>query len=486
MRAKAYVSTAVVVAGLALGGGVLGRGAGPASAATASLNPMGVNGDFTIVTTGDASMGNSELEGSLAVGGDVRFPNGTYPIIHSSGLTPTAYDIPVVAGDPTRLLTRGTFVPGTNGEVTVDSRGYVEDDQRGFVKIGDLADLQVTERGSGAIWVANGPSGTQQGIYDPNQLYNGGEPNSRVGAPGAYDDYFADLDVTQDEATECLTELTPVESDQVHVSTLSPGGSTGEMTADIEAGKTNVLEIPYAQLSTFNVLRTTGAALGADTPLVVRVIGAPDGATIDLPQFAGTESPNADQPNPVAPYVLYDFSSYPEGASLTIGGDTLVSGSIYAPGLDLTVDVGTPVEGQIYTETLTTAGGEIHHYLFLGEVSCGDVEPTPTPTEPTPTEPTPTEPTPTEPTPTEPTPSESPSESPTESTPTEAPSEPEQSDAVPSAPADSSGPTPSPSYGDSETLPDTGAPVSVLGVAVGVALLSAGGLLIMYARRQRN
>ncbi|MFJ9392747.1 collagen-binding domain-containing protein [Nocardioides sp. NPDC101246] len=461
-----------MVAGLALGGGILGSGAGPASAATTSLNPMGVNGDFTIVTTADATMGNGELEGSLAVGGDVRFPNGTYPIIHSSGLTPTAYDIPVVAGDPTRLLTRGTFVPGTNGEVTVDSRGYVEDDQRGFVKIGDLAGLQVTERGAGAVWVADGPSGTQQGIYNPNQLYNGGEPNSRVGAPTGYDDYFADLDVSPDEATECLNELIPVESDEVHVSTLTPGSSAAEMTADIVAGKTNVLEIPYAQLSTFSVLRTTGAPLAADTPLVVRVVGAPDGATIDLPQFTGTESPNADQPNPVAPYVLYDFSSYAEGTSLTIGGDTLVSGSIYAPGLDLTVDVGTPVEGQIFTDTLTTGGGEIHHYLFLGEVSCGDVEPSPSPTEPTPTDPTPTDPTP--------------SESPSEPVPTESPSEPEQSDAVPSAPADSSGPTPAPSYGDSEMLPDTGSPVSVLGIAIGVALLSGGALLIMFARRQRG
>ncbi|MFD7074436.1 collagen-binding domain-containing protein [Nocardioides sp. NPDC059952] len=480
--AKTYVSTAVVVAGLALGAGILGSGAGPASAATGSLNPMGVNGLFTIVTTADATMGNGELEGSLAVGGDVRFPNGTYPIIHSSGLTPTDYDIPVVAGDPTRLLTGGTFVPGNNGEVTVDSRGYVNDAQRGFVKIGDLTDLQVTERGAGAIWVANGPSGTEQGIYNPNQLYNGGEPASRVGAPGAYDAYFADLEVSSDDATECLTELTPVESDEVHVSTLSPGGNAAEMTVDLEAGKTNVLEIPYAQLSTFSVLRTTGAALAADTPLVVRVVGAPDGATIDLPQFAGTESPNADQPNPVAPYVLYDFSSYAEGTSLTIGGDTLVSGSIYAPGLDLTVDVGTPVEGQIFTDTLTTGGGEIHHYLFLGEVSCGDVEPSPSPTEPTPTEPTPTDPTPTEPTPTDPTPSESPSEP----APTESPSEPEQSDAVPSAPADSSGPEVSTSPVGSETLPATGSPVSVLGVAIGVALLSGGALLIMFARRQRS
>ena len=64
------------------------QGAQPSSALTGS--PFtGANG-FTVVAVGNASFGNVELEGSAAVGGDATFTQ-SYPVIHTSGLTPPTY-----------------------------------------------------------------------------------------------------------------------------------------------------------------------------------------------------------------------------------------------------------------------------------------------------------------------------------------------------------------------------------------------------------
>ena len=82
-------------------------GMAPATGAVSGSDLSFLHG-FTVVSFGDASIGNHELEGTLAVGGVVTFDKG-YPMVHSTGLAPTGYALPRVGGDPTRLLVGGQF-----------------------------------------------------------------------------------------------------------------------------------------------------------------------------------------------------------------------------------------------------------------------------------------------------------------------------------------------------------------------------------------
>lgn len=81
------------------------------STCSSPQNPMGgstpknSNAGFTIFTTGDADLENSELEGSLAVGGSAYFGNGStdYPIFHNDAGSGN-YSLPTIEGDSTRVL----------------------------------------------------------------------------------------------------------------------------------------------------------------------------------------------------------------------------------------------------------------------------------------------------------------------------------------------------------------------------------------------
>ncbi|MCL2729984.1 MAG: choice-of-anchor A family protein, partial [Actinomycetia bacterium] len=351
-----------------------GSGSGGSGGAS-TLNPMAVNNGFTVFTSGNGTFGNSEIEGSIASGGNVTFSNPSFAMIHSSGLAPTSYTLPVIDGDPTRLMVGGRFLPGSSGEMDVSSRGYVSADQLGFTKIGDLGNVQVSSRGPNMVWIANGPSGTVQAIYDENQPYVAGTNpavSSRVQLQQGFASYFAAQAATQAATTTCLTGLSTAGSSGVNVTSLTQDGWAQAQDINIVAGKTNVLVVPASSVifSSAPNLILTGAPLNATTTLVIQVTGLANGQTLAMPAFQAAANTSATQPSIVAPYTLWDFSGDPAGSSLTLTGSK-VSGSIYAPGLSLSTNVSTPIEGSIFTQNLTTAGGEIHHYPFSGTLACG-------------------------------------------------------------------------------------------------------------------
>src|SRR5699024_8321427 len=74
-----------------------------ASAETTTFNPFDVNQGFSIVTLGDATVGNNELEGSIAAFGSIASTSSNYPLVHKvAGMGD--YTVPTIDGDPVRLL----------------------------------------------------------------------------------------------------------------------------------------------------------------------------------------------------------------------------------------------------------------------------------------------------------------------------------------------------------------------------------------------
>ena len=421
-------------------------------AAPVALNPMAAAGDFTVKTEGDARFDGVEVEGSLAIGGDYTFVGGL-PIIHSSGLTPSDYVIPVIDDDRTRLMVRGTFdTAGSSGVSEVSSRDDTGQDgngQLGYVKIGQVGDLQVSARGANNVWIADGPSGAEPGIHDPNQPFSD-DPTPAEGSrvqlsETGWDDYFDSLDNT-DDVTSCLAELEENTS-------IEDGDDANQVQIPITPGVTNVLEVtPDSPLFSAVSVALTGAELGPATTLVIKVVDAA-GATLAVPRFEAANNTSATNPNVLAPYLLWDLSAN-AGSPVELTGEK-ISGSVYAPGVALTLSQSSPFEGTIISETLHTeaSSGELHHYRFLGAIQCEEATPSPTPTN---------------------TPTESPS------TPSESPSTPTESATTPET---TTGSTPSGSRSSGGELASTGAQAGLLYLLVGGLCLVAAGAGLLWSRR---
>lgn len=355
---------------LALVGSVALSPLSPALADTPGSNPLAPLGGFTVVTAGDGVLGNVELEGSLAVGGDLSILR-SYAFIHSSGLTPTDYALPTVDGDPTRVLIGGQYLAASSsGVAEASSHGNTSPAQLGFVKIGDTSNVALNPRGSGGagVWIsASGTSaGSEPAIYVTDRV---AQPQSTVSAPGAF---AAAFEGSFSILTDTATSLTNLDTcTQAHRTALTPGSHAGQRAITLVAGFTNYLTVTAADLS-FSEIVFDGVQPSADTPVIFNVIGSPDSVTI--PRFVAANNSSATNPNLVAPFVLWNFGAVP--GPVTIHGEK-VSGSILAPDTNVILDASSPFEGQLVAQALTTAGGEIHHYAFQGNVACLTGEPDP-------------------------------------------------------------------------------------------------------------
>lgn len=111
--AQALAATGLVVAAT-LGATAL---SGTATAATTTFNPFSANRGFTMVVRGDAQLGNSELEGSIAVLGSVSSAkqNG-YALPHVVAGRGD-YAVPLIDGTPVRILA-DRFVGGGGFDVS--------------------------------------------------------------------------------------------------------------------------------------------------------------------------------------------------------------------------------------------------------------------------------------------------------------------------------------------------------------------------------
>lgn len=350
---------------------------GPAGAASGE-NPLAFTKGFTVLTLTDATLGNHEIEGTLAIGRDARF-TGNYPVIHSSGLTPTGYQLPVADGVPVRMMIGNEFVPGETGVIEVSSNGFTDPSQIGQVKIGDVSNLAINPRGSTGTWLSKTgtPSGTEQGMFISDQV---NQDPTTIEAPGVFDATLPGVRAAAEAAADDLAN--PSECLDSVETFLESGGDAGSRNVAITPGAVNYLNLTSDQLGDY-VIDLVGGTLGTDTALVINV--APDptlpapvtGYSATMPRFDAASNTSASQPNTIAPYTVWNFGNF--DGTITLGGEKS-SGTLLAPSATLDLQLQSPTEGQVISDFLITSGGEIHHYEYLSTLTCGDVVPTSTTT----------------------------------------------------------------------------------------------------------
>lgn len=366
MPASASVSAAAPTVLPARGPVVLGPG-------VSAVNPLTLAGGYTVYAQRDAVLGNSEFEGSIAVGRQLRITQAaTYQFAHVIAGT-GSYVLPTVDGDPTRVLI-GAYGPdpaSNPGRAQVSSLGATQPSQFGDLKVVDRAAPFVTfTRGDWLRYARTSGTDDPPLIDAQNQDYpDDSTPPTTSDGDGSIFTYTtgadtqsvvagyveASADADEEEISQCFADV--VDPDQ-------PVGHPVEILEDVgdrivlgplSPDQPNVLE--YADIAGSRLLQFSDGTPGPLNPLVIHVD----------PGTTAIQAPAIDPEGTYSPYVVWDLSQVT--GSVSISADGRGDGSIYAPDANLTISA-QPWDGQVVANDVTIEGGEVHSYLFAGALPC--------------------------------------------------------------------------------------------------------------------
>ncbi|MBL9122619.1 MAG: choice-of-anchor A family protein [Planctomycetaceae bacterium] len=314
-------------------GSVLALGVSPAWAAFANLGPAG---DFNLFLFGDNTQFNSDVEGRLAVGGNVDFTTKNSSFTVGSKSDPNGINL-VVGGNfknQWNTLTGGMIVNGN-----VDWMGPTI---TGAVNVNGNADFHNSGGSIGGPVNVVGTYTRPQWGFPPNAA-------SPVVTPLPFD--FAAVQ-------------SYLQSESAYLASLAPNGSKSIQFQQVHLTAAG----PAEGLYTFNV---TGAELTAAAGHGL-FISAPAGSTVVVNVDGAANNFNSmgifltgvDRQ-----HVLYNFS---QSTSLFIDSIS-IEGTILAPYASVNFNNGQ-INGTIIANNLT-GGGESHLHLFQGTLPSPVPEP---------------------------------------------------------------------------------------------------------------
>ncbi|WP_176697067.1 DUF5979 domain-containing protein [Microbacterium sp. 3J1] len=368
--------TAFVAAlALAATGGVVVSTSVPAPAAAdypETVNPFAIGGGFTVYARENALIQNQETEGSIAVGSTATFAPASasqYTIIHVSAGTGD-YDLPVVDGDPTRLLV-GSYSPDSTGILAITSAGTTEPNRLGALKMVERdGPWQAFSRADWLRLNENPSNPDQTPLIDATHQQYPADAAPPTGAAGggsiytvdtsatAVADYVeANRDASWAEAQSCLAEIADPLGDLGFPVGVAERADTRIVLERLSPDQPNVVD--YADIAGAALLQfSPGPTPGVSNPLVIRV---PAGTT----EVIGART---DPQGAYSPYIMWDLSAV-TGDITVRAAEGRIDGSVYAPEASVTVDA-APLDGQVVGRDVTLQGGETHSFLFAGEIAC--------------------------------------------------------------------------------------------------------------------
>ncbi|WP_172979617.1 DUF5979 domain-containing protein [Agromyces agglutinans] len=337
------------------------------------VNPFTLSGGFTVYAIDDAVLANTEFEGSIAVGDQLRVTQqASYQFAHVIAGT-GSYVLPTIDGDPTRVLA-GSYDPNpatNSGRVEITSAGATEPAQVGDLKLVDrTTPFTSFTRASWLRYALAQGSDTPPLIDAQNQEYpdDAQPPTSSAGDGSIYTydtgedtasvvaSYVqANAQAREDEIDQCLIDIIDPESPNGYPVEIAEDAGDRIVLGTLSPDQPNIVQ--YADIAGARLLQFSDGTPGPSNPLVIHV---EPGTTSILP-------PAIDPEGTYSPYVLWDLSqvSGPVAFSTDGRGD----GSIYAPNADLSI-IAQPWDGQIIANSVMIAGGEVHSYLFAGGLPC--------------------------------------------------------------------------------------------------------------------
>ncbi|WP_293787946.1 collagen-binding domain-containing protein, partial [uncultured Aeromicrobium sp.] len=341
-------------------------------AASATFNPFEINNGFTIVSQGDAHLNNGEIEGSIAVLGQISSgnPNG-YPVVHNAAGEPD-YPVPTIDGTPVRILAHEFVGDGSFDVSNRDDSGTIASDSpeaNATVKLVTTAGVTGSQRAE-FLRLTNADGGH---IDLKSVRFEAADVSDYQTAESSVEAYFSDMETHVAQSNQCLASMYDPSLDLTHSVTLTDEGGL-VFAEEFATDRPNVINYDDVAGKTIKMDRAEGYRPSADAPLVVKV--ASDTTELKKLNIEGW-SPGAGKDQSLARYILFDLSDV--AGSVTIDG--LEMGAIWAPKADLNFASGVTTNGQWFSGggITTSGGGEIHHHTFLGKLPCGDTPVAPTP-----------------------------------------------------------------------------------------------------------
>jgi len=333
MRARRVFAFIASALALAIGFSAISAAATFESAAAAGTNPLGPLKGFTVVTQGDATFGNSgEIEGSLAVGGNLAFQQ------YNLAPNQDGSALPIVDGQSNV----GLFVGGT---VTFPGNGKFDINGGGVARITGTSGMSVSA--DQRLY-----AGANQQAYVKSQVGTQTTVASYTATAGAYAAAFpSSTFATLASTSSSYAAITSTGGDYAVVGAL--GNPGGEPVLTLTAGKINIWNVSSTLLAGKTAFQfANGVTPSATTPLVINVTDG-NGGTMNAVRVGDKTT---------APYVLWNFSGW---TALEITGSAQLNGAILAPSAAVKNSNGSETNGQIVAKSfVSNTAAEIHHYGF--------------------------------------------------------------------------------------------------------------------------
>jgi hypothetical protein len=362
-RAGALIGAAGVVTASLAGTALVAIAATTAQAdsAVATFNPFDVNEGFTILSRGDAKLGNAEVEGSVAAFGTLSTtaPQGKFTFLQRSAGT-GEFTVPEIDGERVRVLAGN--LGAVKAEMSNERATSIETGSEAIGKFGSLGSYAFST--NSLLKITDGAN-----FFQFNAL-SGVESNvgKLKAAKSDVSEYFTDTEQRIAASTQCLNQLTTAPNALAAFPSVGEEGGMAKLTG-LSTTQPNVITLPLTgETWDHRPLTFTGIKLGsfrpsAQAPLIFKV---PAGTTT-LPEIKleGFSANGEDQK--LASYILWDLSDVTGDFTL----QPQVLGAVYAPNTDLTVSAALSVNGQWLSQDFTSTGdAEIHHHNFTAELPC--------------------------------------------------------------------------------------------------------------------
>ena len=335
----------------------------------AAATPNGSESGYTLFVRENAILANSELEGTLAVGGTATFgdPRGNqnlqYPIFHGGVGGNTDYSVPTIDGVPNRVLIQEFDSKGKIVQVKAD--GATGTNADAGAKIGDHSKPEgYTFRqmfgGEGTTFYPAGGNNMSPQIDSAVQPW--------VDLDTAQESWGIDGDVLSHFPADNGASVIQSFTDWQEVD--APTGDDQTVTLNPDGPS----KLPLSAFDGYNKFKLAGYS---ETSFLVITVNPEDvvNGRVTLPSYSFPGKDSAEKEG--ISHILFDFSAI-TGAVEVVSANEPVRGSIYAPNAHIVFpaesDGGKEFEGQLIAQNFTAlqGGKEMHTNLFKGRFPCSD------------------------------------------------------------------------------------------------------------------
>ena len=321
--------------------------------AFAQSNPTSSAQGFNMFLKNGATLQSSQLQGALAIGGDLTL-NGNYTVAASSAGTFK------VGGVTVGLLVGGKVNYTSGNSFNVNNNGYVIVGN----STGSVAWLKDNNGASSNIRITRNGYGDQPYI----QLQTNA---SNLGVSATTNPVFQSGLINFTTAfTQFQSSATVMSAYTNNASLTNPNGNvTGSMISSVLTNG----QIKINLASGVNVLNVTGTDLNNVSTITFN--NSPDASHVLVVNVnaAGSYSWNVWNQSGIsqsnAAYIIYNFYNT---TSLTIAGNNAIEGTVFAPSADINKTSSSNIEGQVIANSMIQAAGSINSANFNYNLPCSN------------------------------------------------------------------------------------------------------------------